>query len=237
MKINLVSLAWWWLWLWCAGAVAASVLKFAHKQWFAGVLLAVIGAAAITMVTLYARALSQLEAPLEAGGSGERIVMRMSSEAVAKWLAWAAGFLVAAIVFVYWPDILWTKWLSYPASPVALGLCGLMLTVAFNAQLQRVVADAQGIEVRQDVRGASETQEKVAWAQVGAVKRVAVYAAKMSHSSGGGNLLRREFVLLDREGAELLNLEEPLEPPERYQQFLESVPRWTGLAVQETRVH
>jgi hypothetical protein len=44
---------------------------------------------------------------------------------------------------------------------------------------------------------------------------------------------RHEFVLLDRKGEELLNIGDPLEPPGRYQRFLESIPRWTGLPVQD----
>lgn len=219
------------------GAVALSVYKLVHKQWFPELLLAVTGVSAILMAAWYPRALSQLEMPLEAGDSGDRIVMRMSSEALATWLAWAAGGLVGAMAFVQLPDILWTRWLSYPAAFAALGLCGLMLVLAFNMELQRVVADAHGIEVRQQVRGAPASDEKVAWAQVGAVKRVDVYSRKMSHSSGGGNLIRSEFVLLDRGGAELLNLEQPLDPPEKYQRFLESIPRWTGLQVQNSVRH
>jgi hypothetical protein len=222
--------------LWCAGALVLSVLKFLHRQWVPGLLLVVIGVAAILIAASYPRTLRGQEIPLEAADSGDRIVMRLSIEALAKWLAWAAGFLIAAVMLVQFPDILWTKWLSYPAACGALLPFGLLLGVALRHDLERVVADASGIEVRgdPDLDGASDT--KVAWAQVGAVKRVRVYVRKGSRGTGGDNLVRCEFVLLDRGGAELLNLEDPLDPPEKYARFLESIPRWTGLPVQNERV-
>lgn len=235
MKISLVALAWLWLWLCCAAALALSVVKFLHKQWLPGFLLAVIGAAAIAMAGLYLSSLSRLELPLEAAGLGGRIVMRVSSDARATWLFWAASGLIAAGALVEFPDVLWTRWLSYPASLGALALCGLMLLIAWMQEFQRVVADAQGIELRSEMTRGTESDTKVAWAQVGAVKRVAVYMRKAAHM-GGDQFVRREFVLLDRDGAELLNLEDPLDPPERYQRFLESIPRWTGLPVQDVKV-
>ena len=254
MKITLVTLVWWCYWLLCAGAVALSVLKLVHKQWFPGLFLAVIGVAAILMAALYPRALSRLAIPPEAAEAGGRIVMRMSTESLASLLAWAAGFLGAAGVLVLYPDLLWTKWLGYPGAVLALPLSGLMLVIALNQELRRVVADAQGIVV---IEGAVTTRallgnqsrgapafpekvevesEKVAWSQVGAVKRIESYLEQSGKSTGSHTVfMKREFLILDRGGEELLSLEDPMDPPENFRRFLESIPRWTGVPVQNLR--
>ena len=234
MKIHLVTLAWLWFGLWCAAAVTLSAVRLLNKQWIPGLLLAVIGVAAIVMVGLYLSSVRRLGMPL-AGDSGDRIVMRVSSDARATWIFWAASALIAAGALVEFPDVLWTRWLSYPASLVPLALCGLLLWIAWIQEFQQVIADAQGIELRSEMARGATSDSKVAWAQVGAVKRVEVYLKKAAHR-GPDQFERREFVLLDRNGAELLNLEDPLDPPERYQRFLAAVPHWTGLPVQEVRV-
>lgn len=63
--------------------------------------------------------------------------------------------------------------------------------------------------------------------------RVKAQVRGITHRPGTGTT-RHEFVLLDRQGEELLNVADPLEPLERYQRFRESIPRWTGLQVQDT---
>ena len=111
----------------------------------------------------------------------------------------------------------------------------VVLSIAMNEKLERIVADSNGIEVSTEARGHSVPREKVAWRDVGAVKRIEVYVRKVSRG-GSDNFLRREFVLLSRDGVELLNLSDPLGPPEAYQRFLDSIPVWTNLAVQEDTV-
>ena len=236
MKVSLATLAWIWLCACCAGTLAFSVFKFLHREWLPAAYLAVIGVAAVSMTVLCLWSLSRQESPPDIADPTGKIVMRVGSEALATTLFWAAGFLIASAALAENPDLLWTRWLSYPAALVALLLSGLMLFIVWGQKLERVIADAQGIEVRTEARGAIVPGDKVAWAQVGAVKRVSVYVKKISRGGGSSEFARREFVLLDRGGEELLNLEDPLDPPDKYQRFLETIPRWTGLPVKEERV-
>ena len=242
MKMSLLNLTWIWLGLWCAAALALSVWQFLHRQWAPAVLLLVIGIAASLATGLCLWSLSGQGIPPEAVGSDARIVLQTSGEALAKTLAWASGFLILAVGLAQFPDLLWRKWLSYPAAFLALLLVGVMLVIAWSQKLERVLADAQGIEVCSELRGVVMPGTKVAWSQVGAVKRIEVWgetyqgAVSMQGRETQRHFLGSEFVLTDRNGAELLSLEEPLDPPARYRQLLESIPSWTGLAVQDVKV-
>jgi hypothetical protein len=235
----------------CAvGALVRAGFRFSHKEWFPAACTAVIGLSAIVMIVVLLRALSQLDLPLEdADSSGGRIVMQVSGAVLGDSLYWAVGFFLSAIGLMECPDALWTRWLSYPAAFVALLLMGVMLLVTMGQKLQRVEADSGGMRVLTETRGLppvvipsvdtsdlTEPETVVAWRQVGAVKRIEVRVRRGDRQGGGSVVLRHEFVLLDREGRELLNVEEPLDPPDRYQRFLEAIPRWTGLQVESTSV-
>ena len=224
-------------------SVAALVLayfKILHRQWFPAGLLFVIGVTVILMSVWLLRWLNRLEIPVEAAQSGAAmavpggpVVMQLSGETIGSTLLWAAGFLIGAIGLVQFPDMLWKWWLSYLAAILLMLLMAVMILIAMNQKFERIVADSNGIEVRTEIRGLSVPGKKVAWRDVGAVKRVDVYVRR---TKGGDNFVRREFVLLSREGIELLNLEDPLGPPQAYQRFLDSIPVWTDLAVQKDRV-
>jgi hypothetical protein len=227
------------IWLGCGLALVLAFFKIRHKQWGAAVLLMVIGVSVILATVLSLRLLNRIEVPLPAADSvaadaGGRIVMQVPGSALIDTLYWAFGFLISAIALVQFPDILWKKWLSYPAALGALLLVGLMILITIGQKLERIVADSNGIEVLTETRGISVSENKVAWKQVGAVKRVEVYMKKKMQN-GGDTLERREFVLMDQNGQELLNIEEPLDPPDRYKLFLESIPRWTDLQVREEK--
>jgi len=227
----------------CLPSVAALVLAFfkmLRREWFPAGLLFVIGVGVILMSVWLLRWLNRLEIPIEAAQSGAAvaapagpIVMQLSGETVGSTLVWAAGFPIGAIGLVQFSDILWKWWLSYSAAVVLMLLMAVVFLIAMNQKFERIVADSNGIEVRTEMRGLSLPDKKVAWRDVGAVKRVDVYVRK---TKGPDNLVRCEFVLLSREGVELLNLEDPLGPPQAYERFLDSIPVWTNLAVQKDRV-
>lgn len=238
------------LFLCAVGALVRAGFRFSNKEWFPASYTALIGLATIAMIAVLLRALSQLDVPLEdADSAGGRLVMQVGSAQLGDTLYWAVGFFLSAVGVVECPEALWTRWLSYPAAFVALLLVGVMLLVAMGQRLQRVVADSGGMRVLTETRGLppltipnadttdlTEPETVVAWKQVGAVKRIEVKARRASRQAGGSIVLRHEFVLLDREGRELLNIAEPLDPPDRYQRFLEAIPRWTGLQVESTSV-
>lgn len=90
----------------------------------------------------------------------------------------AICFFVFSVALVLYPDLLWTRWLSYCAAPVALGVVGVLLWEALGNELERVVADSSGVRVL-NVR-VPEPITEVAWRDVGAVKRKTVKV-------GGGN--------------------------------------------------
>ena len=230
------------IWLGCGLALVLAGFKIQQKQWVGAVLLVLIGGSVILATVGSLRLLNRIEIPLTADSTtagttntNGPIVMQVPRSAVNDTLYWAFGFLLSAIGLTQFPpDMLWKKWISYPAALGALLLVGLMILIAFGQKLERIVADANGIEVLTEARGVSISETKVVWKQVGAVKRVEVYVKKKMRD-GGDTLERREFVLLDWDGRELLNIEEPLDPPDRYKLFLETIPRWTDLQVKNER--
>jgi hypothetical protein len=213
-----------------AGTLALAAFKIFNKQWFSGIYLVVVGLSAILMVAAFVRSVNRPDVALEAADSaaGGRIVMR--GEDPDGLLIYAICFFVFSVALVLYPDLLWTRWLSYCASPVALGVVGVLLWMTLGERLERVVADSSGVRVL-NVR-IEDPITVVAWEEVGAVKRQTVIVGGVTHRPGTGTT-RHEFVLLDRKGEELLKVDEPLKPPDRYQRFLESIPQWTGLQVQD----
>ena len=209
-----------------AGALALAALKILNKQWFSGIYIVVI-----VMVAAFVRSVNRPDVALEAADSAAvgRIVMR--GEDPDGWLIYAICFFVFSVALVQYPDLLWTRWLSYPAALVALGVVGVLLWATLGERLERVVADSNGVRVL-NVR-LDDPIAVVAWREVGAVKRKTRIIGGVTHRPGTGTT-RHEFVLLDRKGEELLKVDDPLHPPDRYRRFLESIPRWTGLQVQET---
>ena len=235
-------------------AVAALVragFRFHYKEWVPASLTTVVGLGAIGIIIGFLYALRRLDAPL-ADSTAERIVMQVTGGKVNDTLMWALGFFLSAVGIIECPDALWTKWLSYPASFVLLILMALMLYIAMGQKLERVVADSSGITVLTDTsrinipeyadaetrKAMAEPDERIEWKQVAAVKRIEVRRKTVtSHRNSLENdKTRHEFVLFDHEGKELLKIEEPLAPSDRYQRFLESIPRWTGLKVEQTSV-
>jgi hypothetical protein len=208
-----------------------AAVKIFNKQWFPAVYLVVIGFSAILMVAAFVRSSNRPDVALEAADSAAsgRIVMRGPDPD--GMLITSICFLVFSVALGLYPDLLWTRWLSYCAAPVALGVVGVLLWETLGNELERVVADSSGVRML-NVR-VPEPITEVAWRDVGAVKTKTVLVGGVTHRSGTGTT-RHELVLLDRQGEELLKVDDPLEPPDRYQRFLESIPRWTGLQVQET---
>lgn len=167
------------------------------------------------------------EAPRAVTPPDSPIEMRLPKITIGIYLLYAAFFLIGCVMLLRYPDILWTRWISYPAAPVLLALMGVMLYVAFYQNKERIVADRDGIEVR--VVG--EILKKVSWSQVGTVKILEV-ETRIKSDSALTRLSGRYLLLQDREGGELWKIDEPLAPSEAYQLFLDCIPAWTGLPVQ-----
>lgn len=247
-----------WMLVFIADGVAfvLAVYKFTHKQWFSGVLLALIGLSALSMSVWSLRSAARLDTPLEPLDSTGRIVMRATSDQLGNTLLWAVGFLGAAIGLAENPQILWTRWLSYPAALLALILAGVVIWAAKGDKLQRFVADSHGFDTHagspDDASAPMEASPpgsitnstnrlpywKIAWSQVGAVKRVETRTRITNTRRNSTEApVRRELIFFDHEGQELLRIDDGLDPPERYRLFLESIPRWTGLEVKEEHTY
>ena len=247
-----------WILVFIADGVAfvLAVYKFTHRQWFSGALLALIGLSALSMSVWSLRSGARLDTPLDPLDSTGRIVMRATSGQVGSTLLWAVGFLGVAIGIAENGAILWTRWLSYPAALVALVLAGVATWAAKGDKLQRFVADSHGFDTHAETPDdASEPKEafptgsvgdsedrlplsKIAWSQVGAVKRVVTRPRTTNSRRNSTEApVRRELIFLDRDGQELLKIDDGLDPPERYKLFLQSIPRWTGQEIKEVRMH
>ena len=235
-------------------AFVLAAYKFHHREWASGALLALIGASSLSMAVWSLRTAALLDTPLGPADPAARIVMRATSGQLGDALLWAVGFLGVAVGLAENPEVLWTRWLTWPVALVALVLSGVVMWAAGDNQLQRFVADSQGFDTHAE-RPCSPPEaavsaplspdgedglpcERILWSQVGAVKRIE--RRPRTSNSRRNSLDRpttRELVFFDRSGHELLRIDDALDPPERYKLFLESIPRWTGLPVtfQSTR--
>ncbi len=227
-------------------AFALAVYKFTHKQPLAGVLLTFIGLSALAMSAWSLVSAARLSVPLDPIDSG-RIVMRASSQTMGSTLLWAFAFVVGAIALAENPELLWTRWLGYPAALLALALAGIVLVGARGERVKRYIADARGFEEHSDLsdtrpsvesEDGEEYRSSIAWPEVGAVKRIETRTRGSSgRASRPERTLKRELVFFDLKGKQLMSVDDGLDPPERYKLFLESIPRWTGLQVKEERKH
>jgi hypothetical protein len=230
-------------------SVAAMVLgyvKITKHQWLPAVLLFVIGAAVIVMSIWLYKFLQGQEIPIAVNPSGVvmvsqsgAIVMKTSGRDISDTLFWVVGCLYGSVMLVYFPDILWRWWLSYPAAIVLILVVPVLLFVVMGQNLERVVADAHGIEVRTVSRSITTVNEKIVWSDITAVKMIEYWGKDANASTYDhihNKLVKKELVLLGRDGKELMKLPDLLDPPQAYQRFLETIPVWTKLAIQEVRV-
>jgi hypothetical protein len=227
-------------------AIVLAYFKFMNNQWFPAVFLFVIGISVILMSIWLLRFLHSQEIPITIGQSVSEVVsqtgtiiMKISKQERNDTLYCVVGCLYGAVWLVYAPDILWRWWISYPAAVLLMLVVPFILLAFMGEDLVRIAANSQGIEVRTESRSVTTVNQKVAWRDVDAVK-VIEYWGKEPNKSVTSQLhskfIKRELLLLGREGKELLQLADPLDPPQAYRRFLDSVPLWTKLAVQKERV-
>lgn len=161
-----------------------------------------------------------LAAPIELRQPRDKMVMMFIVAAV---LFFATYFLVRD------PSLLWTRWLSYPVALfVALFGIGLIFS-ALSLPGHRIVADANGIEVR-----SGSNARRFGWHQIAALRDRRYY--KTVSSQGQHRPTKesrgRSFVLLDKAGSDILELTEDLVPEEERARLIGYIPARTGLPVQ-----
>jgi len=138
-------------------------------------------------------------------------------------------FLMAMALF-RGPDILFTKWLSWPAALVAFG-AGVAIALAAYDQKHTVLrADMNGL--REESRWSSK---EAAWTQVAKVVRL-----RRTHREYSQTFKRYStrtvgytWVLSDLNGDELIKIDEHMEPEGDLQRLLRYIPARTGCAVEE----
>jgi hypothetical protein len=234
------------IWICSVVAVVLAYYKFINQQWFPAGFLCVIGVSVILMSIWLLRFLNQQEIPItldqsvpETVSQSGAIIMKLSRQERNDTLLWVVGCLYGAVWLVYAPDILWRWWISYPAALLVLLPVPFMLFAYMGQDLERIVADSNGIEVRSESRSVSTGNQKVVWRDVAAIKMIEYWGKepnKPNSSQLHSKFLKRELVLLGRDGKELLQLTDPLDPPPAYQRFLDSIPLWTKLAIQKETV-
>ena len=227
-------------------AIVLSYFKFAQHLWFPALLLFVMGSAVLFMCFWLLRFLQSQEIPIEVDpsvaatvGQSGTIVMKTSEREISDTLYWVVGCIYGAVWFVYYPDTLWRWWISYPAAFLLILLVPILLFVVMGQNLERIVADDNGIEVRTVSRSITTVNQKAVWRDVDAVKMVEYWAQEPNSSDNSqlhSKFVKKELVLLGRDGKELLKLADPLDPPQIYRRFLDSIPVWTKLAIQNERV-
>lgn len=177
---------------------------------------------ALPVVAPPPREVTPPESPIEMRHSWETIMRRN--------LLYAAGFLFVGIWLLGYPQTLWTRWLAYPAALILLTLAGIVLYAASCQKKERIVADREGIEIRTG----GEAPKKVHWNRVGTVKILEV-RTRTKPDSPVTRVSGSYLLLQDREGIELLKVEEPLVPSEAYRLLLDCLPAWTGFPVQREK--
>jgi hypothetical protein len=247
------------LWLACAAALALAGWKLTQKQWVPAAFLLLLGLGVILTNIWVLRSLHHVDLTGAAAkgdaGLGGLIVMRWSSQESAQTLLWAFGSLVIAIAVALNAGSDWKRFLFYAGTIVLLGVTIFLLVLTRDKKVDRIVADAGGVEIRHSLQeGASmdskppaqageESEEdwefrhqtKIAWNEVGAVKMVRVYRPKHQPRGAGSHweFVRRELVFYSKDRTAMMHLQDPLEPPRAYKSFLEAIPRWTGLTIEE----
>lgn len=228
-----------------AGAAAVVTILFAvarisRGDWTGGVAFAVLalvfGAIVPNVQTVVDRILSQpppspsptaVAEPVRAASLPiGPIELKYSNSTRSSAIFWVIGFAAGAVILFIYPDLLWRRWLAYPAAVVALLIAGVMLFIVWQESKERIVADATGVKVGSN----SLDQRSVTWAEVETVRILELWTRSKS-----GNTLPRfissHLVFEDKTGKELLKIEEPLVPEDRYRVFLDAVPGWTGRPV------
>lgn len=161
---------------------------------------------------------------------GEAVELRHPANSVVMMGVGAVVAFLMAMALFRGPDILFTKWLSWPAAAVAF-VAGVMISFAAYEQKTKVLrADLNGL--REESRWSSK---EAAWTQVGKVVRL-----KRTHREYSQTMKRYStrtvgytWVLSDRNGEELIKIDEEMEPREALQRLLRYIPGRTGLAVEE----
>lgn len=234
------------IWICSVVAMVLAYFKLMNNQWFPAGFLFVIGVSVILMSIWLLRFLHSQEIPIAIGQSVSElvsqtgtIIMKISTQERNDTLFWVVGCLYGAVWLVYAPDILWRWWISYPAALLLILFVPVILFVFIGQDLVRIVADAQGIEVRTESRSVTTVNQKVVWRDVATIKIIEYWAKEPNapvNTQLHSKFIKRELVLLGRDGKELLQLDDPLFPPQAYQRFLDSIPLWTKLAIQKKRV-
>lgn len=153
------------------------------------------------------------------------IEMRPASGSFAEEFIISLGFLMACIGLLIFPDVLWTRWLSYPVALVLLIVSGASFSSTWAVRNKTIAADRSGLEIR--VKG--KIVEKIAWTDIGMVMTLKIEHRKSN--SAIATSTSRYLVMENRGGEEIFRIDEPLTPPEAYVLFLECIPSWTGLKV------
>ncbi len=234
------------IWICSVVAVVLAYFKCMNQQWFPAGFLFVIGVSVILMSIWLLKFLNQQEIPIaldqsvsETVSQSGAIIMKLSRQERNDTLFWVVGCLYGSVWLVYAPDILWRWWISYPAAFLLMLLVPFMLFAYMGQDLERIIADSRGIEVRSESSSVSTGSQKVSWRDVDAIKMIEYWGKepnKVVNSQLHSKFLKRELVLLGRDGKELLQLVDPLDPPRAYQRFLDSIPLWTKLAIQKETV-
>ncbi|MFN0182239.1 MAG: hypothetical protein ACKVQR_00330 [Aquabacterium sp.] len=157
------------------------------------------------------------------------IEMRLATTTVWSTVAWMVVLALGSVLLFSQPDVLWTRWLTWTVAVVLALLSALAALFVWSEARSRVVASASGLEWHNGL----SLQKRITWAEVGSV-RLVEHWTKTSGSSGfkgaasTTHLARRTLQFLDRQGAALMDFEEPLRPADAYAVFLQAVPVWSG---------
>jgi hypothetical protein len=178
------------------------------------------------MAEINARPKVQTVAPTGSALPATPIQLKLASAPVRNSAYWAIGFAFGSLSLFGDPSLLWGRWLAWPVAGVMLLLAFLGGVFTWSDWRSRLVASATGVELHSGF----SVDKRVRWEQVGAVRLIEHWADT--------ELSRCSLLLLDKQGETLLDIDEPLRPPETYRTFLDAIPVWSGVpVVREKRVN
>jgi hypothetical protein len=161
---------------------------------------------------------------------GEAVELRHPSSSV--WMMGLGAVIAFGVsVGLYRaPDILFGKLLAWPVAAGAFVVGVLIVLAAYDHKHTVLRADANGM--RETSRWRSK---EFAWTQVAKIVRLRRTVREYSQTTRRYSTRTAGFtwVLSDRNGAELMKIDEAMEPAEALNRLLRYIPGRTGIAVEQ----
>jgi hypothetical protein len=134
---------------------------------------------------------------------------------------WGVAAALFALALMGQPELLWTRWLAWPASALLLVLGPVMVAAGWKGPDQQLQVGPAGLVLRETQRdGSQRVLREAGWAQVQQVVVV------RNRNLNGPRTDRLVFELAD--GQPFASVPVPVQGDAEWQRLMDSLPPWTG---------